>query len=370
MNLSEHVITEVAAGEVRNCWPRLIGKNARLSEHGYGYGNRVTIIKTDTGFIGWGAGHADRTLKISLEGRKVSDVFAPDKGILNSGYCEADIALHDLAGNILGISVSKMINTDSKMQTKCYDGAVYMNDISQGNGVGIERVVNDCKNDALAGYADFKIKVGRGGIWMEKEAGLKRDAEIVCAVQKEFPNAKILVDFNDGADVETVKKFMDMVRGCNIYWIEEPFRENYEDCMRLKDYLSKVSPNTLIADGEFEYREEEIVSLAEKGAVDVLLMDIVSYGFTAWRKLIKKCMKTGIKCSPHCWGVGIKTNVSAHLAAAFPSVCPTIEGVPDISEGVDYSGYKVENGILSVEERPGFGMQLEYAKPVEIFKPY
>ena len=372
MSLAEHRIKEVKAGEVRNLIPRLIGKNAKLIERGYGFTTGAVILTTDTGYMGWGLGNADRSLKLSLEGKKVSDVFSPDIGILDLGYSEADVALHDLAGKILGISVSKMVNPESTMAASCYDGAIYMDELRDGKDLGIDPILKHCRDDYERGFVDFKIKLGRGYMWMEKEAGLKRDIEVVRAIRREFPDAKIMVDFNDGSDLETVKRFVAETADCKLYWIEEPFRENYENCMALKKYLKEYSPGTLLADGEFKYDRNEIIPLAEQGAVDVLLMDINSFVFTEWRHIIKLCKEKGLnfKCSPHAWGVGVKTRVAAHLAAAFPEICPTVEGLPDVTEGVDYSGYTLKNGIMSIEDRPGFGMDLEFARPVEIFKPY
>ena len=152
---------------------------------------------------------------------------------------------------------------------------------------------------------------------------------------------------------------------------EEPFPENYDDCMRFKEYLAKNSPNTLLADGEFEYNTDHIIDLAKRGALDVLLPDPVGFGFTQFRKVMSECCGTKIMCSPHAWGVKAKVNITAHLAAAFPGVVPTIEGVPeDYIECYDETGYEFSNGILTIPEKPGFGMELEWSWPVPIYKPY
>ena len=39
-------------------------------------------------------------------------------------------------------------------------------------------------------------------------------------------------------------------------------------------------------------------------------------------------------------------------------------------EGIDDSGYELKNGIITIPEKSGFGMDLEFAYPVEIVKPY
>lgn len=370
MSLSEHKIKEVKHGIVRNTWPRLVGKNGRLAEHGYGYDTDVVILKTDTGYTGWGVGKPDPTLKLFLEGARLSDVFSPETGILHKGYRAADMALHDLAGNILGIPVSRMINPKSSMKAQCYDGAIYFNDLTEYGDRGVEAVLKDARDDALLGYTDYKIKIGRGKNWMEREAGLKRDVDIVRAIRKEFPKSRLLVDANDTMDLQTVISFMEQVKDCDIFWVEEPFHENYDDCIALKEYLRKESPRTLLADGEANYDFDLVIDLAKRGALDVLLMDPVGFGFTAWRRLIEECRGTGILCSPHSWGMKVKTHVIAHLCAAFPDVVPTVEGVPDHTEGVDDSGYVLEDGILTIPEKSGFGMPLEFARPVPIYRAY
>lgn len=370
MQLSEHKIVEVRGGLVRNRWPRLIGKNGKRAEHGYGQLTNIVMLKTDTGFTGWGVGAADRTLQLFLEGSRLSDVFSPEIGVFHKGYLAADMALHDLAGNIMGIPVSKMINPNSTMKASAYDGAIYLSDLTEKGDMGVEAVLNDCRTDYQAGYSDFKVKIGRGKNWMGYDAGLKRDVDIVRAIRKEFPDSKILVDANDTMDLKTMIAFMEQVKDCSIYWIEEPFLENYDDCAALKEYLAKESPHTLLADGEFQYNADQVIELANKGVLDVLLMDPGSYGFTAWRKLLNECKGTKILCSPHCWGTKIKTNAVAHLAAAFPDVCPTIEGDPETVEGVDTDGYVMHNGILTIPEKSGFGMELEYATPKDIPRAY
>ena len=370
MSLSEHKIVDVSYGLYRSHWPRLIGKNGRWREHGFGATTDLVILKTDTGFTGWGIGIPDTTLKRWLEGSKLSDVFSVENGVVHPALAAADMALHDLAGNILNMPVSRMINPNSTMKARCYDGAIYLNDLTQQGDKGVEAVLNDARADAEQGYSDFKIKIGRGKNWMEYEAGLQRDVDIVRAIRKEFPNAQIMVDANDTMDLKTAIAFMERVKDCDIYWFEEPFRENYADCMALKEYFAKESPKTLLADGEADYNPDFVIDLAKKGAIDVLLMDPVGFGFSQWRKVIKECEGTNVLCSPHGWGLKVKTHAVAHLCAAFPNIVPTVEGVLDYSEGIDMSGYSIENSILTIPEKSGFGMTLEYATPKRIYMPY
>jgi L-alanine-DL-glutamate epimerase-like enolase superfamily enzyme len=254
-----------------------------------------------------------------------------------------------------------MLGETVQIGVDCYDGAIYMNDISPDSRPGgVEAILDDCKQDYDMGYRSFKLKFGRGGKWMPFEEGLKRDIEVTRMVREFFPESKILVDANDAYHVDGMIRYMDAVYDCDIFWIEEPFAENRDDLLKLKDYLSKKSPHTLIADGEFDPDFDLVFSLADEKLIDVLLMDIDGFGFSKWRQLMPEIEKKGYLVSPHCWGCKLKT----HYAVQFAKACKnaiTVEGVPDETEGVVFDGYRLVNGKMFVPSTPGFGMDLIWA---------
>jgi L-alanine-DL-glutamate epimerase-like enolase superfamily enzyme len=92
-------------------------------------------------------------------------------------------------------------------------------------------------------------------------------------------------------------------------------------------------------------------------------MDIHGYGFTRWRRLMPQVLARNYRVSPHNWGAKLKTHYTAHLAAAFDNFT-TIEGVPDLTEGVDFEAYTLREGQLSVPDRPGFGMDFIWGREV------
>lgn len=369
--LEQHKISKINTKRVRNRYPRLYGKNSRLAEHSYGGDITILEVITDKGAMGWGMkcdgpARACGTYKNKEElnaafiGKRISDIFHPQVGVLVDDAMQLDFALHDLAGKILNMPVYKMMD-EVQISIDCYDGAIYMNDISpDSNPKGLEAILDDCKYDYDLGYRTFKVKIGRGGMWMPLEEGLKRDIEVTKMIRDLFPDSKIMVDANDAYTVDEIIRYMDAVYDCDIYWIEEPFAENREDLLKLKDYLSKKSPNTLIADGEFEPDVDLVFSLANEKLIDVLLMDIEWLGFTKWRQLIPEINNKNYLVSPHCWGNKIKTHYTAQFAKGCKN-CITIEGVPDLTEGVEFDDYKLVNGKMFVPDKPGFAMNLVWA---------
>lgn len=367
--LSQHKIDRVAFYRFRARYPRLHGKNARLSYHGFGGEVTVAKVYTDQGACGWGELSESlqdaRAAAECITGKCLTDIFSVGTGILDNTLKALDIPLHDLAGVILGLPVSRMISESASPKIRVYDGAIYMNDIiPEDRPQGVEQVLADCAYDYALGHRTLKIKIGRGSIWMEHDAGLARDIEVVRRIHEAFPDAGLMVDANDGYSVEDAVAFLEGIGDAPLVWFEEPFREEEKANRALREYLDVHRPRTLIADGESMTDIDLLHDLAAKGLLDVWQPDVCGYGFTAWRKLMKEIEEKGYLASPHAWGNVVKTHYCAHLAAAYPHHIPCIEAVLGESEGVDYGGYELHNGIMTLPDRPGFGMDLIWAPEV------
>ncbi len=365
--LARHKIAGVKFKQFKARYPRLHGKNAIKGYHGFGNFVTVAEITTDKGATGWGAlmRKRDSVQPDAIIGKAVTDIFAAETGILSAEYEGFDIALHDLAGNILGLPVCKIVNPDAALEARVYDGAIYMNDIiPEDKPFGVDKVIEEAVYDYALGHRMLKIKIGRGNMWMEPALGLERDIEIVTKIHEALPDAVIMVDGNDGFTFETMVKFLEGIGSCPIYWIEEPFREEENNNRKLREYLRRYRPQTYIADGESFTDIDLLFSLADKGLLDIWQPDICGYGFTAWRTLLKKLADKGYLSSPHAWGDVIKTHYCAQLEAAYPFHVPCVEAVLGDSEGVDYSGYTLSNGVLTLPDKPGFGMDLVWAPEV------
>lgn len=371
--LEAHRIERIEFLYFRARYPRLHGFNAIKGYHGFGGDVQIARITTSQGASGWGvlSDNLQRAqqVKEQLMGKSLADVFACEEGIRSDAYQAFDLALHDLAGCILNVPVAKMINPEAVSWVPMYDGAIYMNDlIPETKPAGVEKILEDCAYDIGLGHRALKIKIGRSHMFMEHDAGLRRDIEVVQRIHEAFPWATLMVDANDGYTVKDATDFLDGVRDIPLYWFEEPLREEAESFGKLKAYIRKHCPQLRIADGESRTDIPLLTTLAEQGLLDVWQPDVCGYGFTAWRKLLKLLVEKGYVGSPHAWGYVAKTNCCAHLAAAYPQHIPYIEAVLGDCEGVDLSGYKLQEGMLRLPDRPGFGMELEMA--LEIGKTF
>lgn len=371
--LANHRIDKIELLYFRARYPRLHGFNAIKGYHGFGGETPIARISTNQGASGWGVLSdgldVAQQVKQLLLGKELTDVFACEEGILDDSWKVFDLALHDLAARILEIPVSKMINPDAVSQVRMYDGAIYMNDlIPEDKPWGPQKVLDDCAYDVALGHRVLKIKIGRGHMFMEHDAGMRRDIELVNRIHDLFPSLTLMVDANDGYTVQDVKDFLTGIKNVPLYWFEEPLREEEHSFRELKEFMKLHCPETRIADGESRTDIPLLTDLAEKRLLDVWQPDICGYGFTAWRKLMKMMVQKGYIGSPHAWGYVAKTNCCAHIAAAYPQNIPYIEAVLGDCEGVDLSGYTLKEGMLTVPDKPGFGMDLELA--LEIGKTF
>jgi L-alanine-DL-glutamate epimerase-like enolase superfamily enzyme len=371
--LAEHVIDRVEVHALERRYPRPIGCNARWGPHGKNSPVYACVLFTDQGASGWGFGGPSKEDLERFIGRSLSSLYDPKKGAAADARM-IDRALHDLAGQITGQPVWKMLGARGGRSIPVYSGAIYFDDLDpDGEAPGAGAVLDACRQDADAGHAHFKLKIGRGFRYMDREAGDARDVEVTQLVREHYPDAHLLVDGNDGYTPEGACRYLERVADCDLYWIEEAFQETRPGLRMLRAAIEKHSPRTMIADGESRNGRlqdppgpfgkwqaehlEELYALCADGLLDVLLMDVGAMGFTAWRHVMPRLQALGAQGSPHAWGEPFKTYYAAQIACGLGGV-PIVEGVPGHVDGVDDSAYLLEDGLLTLPDSPGFGLNL------------
>lgn len=360
--LGRHKIARVETASIASVYLRTVGRNSFRGSHGSGGKHQVVVVTTDRGVAGWGPplgppGGSSRGDLDRFVGRSVAELIDAWRGVVDEALT-LDYALHDLAGVILDVPVHRMLGGAGTTRLPVYSGAIYFDDLDPADAPsGLAAVERNLDQDWAAGYRDFKLKLGRGYRWMPRAEGLARDIEVTRLVRERFPDARILVDPNDGYSINDMAEYLAAVADVGLYWIEEPFAERLEDLVELRRLVDKHSPSTLIADGEYRPEIPVVTDLAARGLIDVLLMDVLSYGLTAWRRIMPTVAGSGAAISPHAWGWPLKTLYAAQIGAGLGSA-HIIEGVPGTTDGVDASAYRFGDGILTLPDRPGFGLTL------------
>lgn len=364
VDLKTHKLAKVETRNIHLRWPRHVGKNATRGDHGHGTEIRVVILKTDQGASGWGIVRGREqhlaTAQDYAVGKPLSDLFDPASGYLDPILFPFDVAFYDLAGVILDAPVWQLLGGQQPAPTPIYSGMIYFDDLNPPEApAGIDKILEQCQWDYEYGYRQFKVKIGRGGKWMDPAAGLQRDVEVVQRINERFPSCDILVDANDEMTVSTATRFLKELGSIPLFWFEEPFRESIEHWTALHHWIrSNRQPVRYLADGEYRPDLDVLVPLEEQGILNVRLSDITWIGFSKWCQLMLELRNRGTQASPHAWGDFPKSVYIAHVAAAFGNV-PTVEGITCTTDAIDFGDNQIHHGYIYPSDRPGFGMQLD-----------
>lgn len=359
--LKEHKVAKIERVEFDYHWPRHVGKNARLGNHGKHHVGLAFRMYTDQGAIGWALGSnkmEDEELT-RMVGTSVSDLVSPEEGISPVVNSHLDLVLHDLMGIILDKPVYHLLGGKGSIRTPVYSGMIYFDELEpEDDPAGLDKILENCQWDIDYGYRQLKVKIGRSGKWYPHDTGLRKDIEVMQLIHKTYPDIALLVDANDGYTLHDTIEFLTGIQDIPVLWVEEPFREHYLEGKELRQWMDRHGfERTLYVDGEAQPDHELCMKMGKEGIMNGYLPDIQSFGFTRWRHLMPELINHQILASPHAFGSMLKTHYTAHIAAAYGNVV-TVEGVTCLSDDIDFGDYKIEHGEIVVSDKPGFGMKL------------
>jgi L-alanine-DL-glutamate epimerase-like enolase superfamily enzyme len=337
---------------------KVVGKNSRDGVHGKDAKDRILRIETDAGLEGVGISCINKEQAAPLLGKDPLSFYKVGIGIV-SPLEEDDGPLWDLAGKIYGQPVWQLIGGYGPEWIPVYDGSIYFSDLEhEYRGKEIDRILFEVEYSLNLGHRAFKIKIGRGAKWMEKEPGFKRDVDVVKAIRKRVgPDIKLMVDANNGYDLATTKHFLEEVGG-EVFFIEEMFPENLDKYIELKNWMRKHGFSTLLADGENAKEIDDFDSYFDQQALDVYQADMRRSGFTNLVKISQKTTKLNIKIAPHNWGSYLGFYMQLTLGRGIPNFLMA-EQDPLDTEMVDTTGFEFKNGKVYVPNTPGGGISFK-----------
>ncbi len=328
----------------------------------------VVRVSTDTGLSGVGSG--DRML--GFEGHE--DLFIGQDPLalerhyrvlsnieFHYGRCwPLDLALWDLAGQILGAPCWKLLGGLSK-RVQAYASSGTLRDPG-AQADAAERYL-------AQGFPAVKLRFHRGD-WRD-------DVKALEAVRGRVGDRlELLVDCNQGWrlpwDTEAAWTFKDALtvarelERLDVYWMEEPLhRADYAGMRRLRE-----ATDVRVAAGEMTRQLHELRDLVTGGCIDVLQPDAALVGgITGLRRMAILAQEHHLLFTPHTWTNGIGVTANAHLVAGLADT-PFLEFPFDppewslqrrdflMSEPLAADGA----GWITLSERPGMGYALDEAR--------
>lgn len=372
-------ITRIEWARLEGRRPRSAGSNARLGDHGIHVRPGVARVTMEDGASGFGSAWLSREQAESLAGARLSALFDAATGVLPAGR-SLEYPLWDLVGRRTGKPVHALAAgvrraqdantagaapTDSEpacaFRAPCYDTSLYFDDLHlDSDAEAADLIAAEALEGRERGHRAFKIKVGRGARHLPLEAGALRDVAIVRAVREAVgPDAGLLLDANNGYNLNLAKRVLDETAACGIVWLEEPFHEDPVLFRDLKEWLAKRSLPVLIADGEGQ-ASPTLLDWAREGLVDVVQYDIFGHGFTRWLETGLLLDGWGARSAPHHYGGHLGNYAACHLAGAIRGFA-YVEWDEATTPGIDASAYSLRDGWVDVPNLPGFGLELQEA---------
>ena len=261
-------------------------------------------------------------------------------GIFTLALSAIDIALWDIKGKALGVSVAKLLGGLRETVPTYASGALMrqfsLATVEQSAARLVERGFRQMKMQlALPGHTSPAIEVERTRVIRQ---AIGADIDLMC-------------DINQRWDVRQAISIGQRIEQYNLFWLE--------DVVACDDYagLAKVT-NTLatpVAGGEYVYGPVPFRHMMEAGSVDIVMIDALrAGGITGWMKIAAMAQAFNLPVVSH-----LLPEVHIHMIAALPNAL-TVEYMPwscRLFEEVPVP----KAGMLTVPDKPGLGLAFDRA---------
>ena len=363
--MNSTTISAIEWGTLVGRRPRSAGCNSRITLHGQDVQVPLARVTTADGSSGFGPCRPfTQAGATNFLGERLDDLIRVEQGVAGRAG-SLEYALWDILGQRAQRPVYRMLSEragktiSEPLCVPCYDTSLYIDDLHLATDEeGAALIASEARFGYEHGHRSFKIKVGRGARFMPLEEGNRRDAAVIRAVRAAVgADATILIDANNGYNLNIAKQILTETADCDLFWLEEPFHEDgalYED---LHAWIDREGLGVYIADGEGQ-ASPMLLDFARDGFVDIIQYDIFSHGLTNWLETGAQLDAWNVRTAPHHYGRHVGNYVSGHLAAALDGFL-FIEWDEVSTPGLDGSAYRVVEGQVKLPDAPGFGLKLD-----------
>lgn len=261
-----------------------------------------------------------------------------------------DIALWDLFGQATRQPISRLLGGRYRERVRPYASLLME-----------EPVVLAEKLSAVKaqGFRAFKIGWGPFG-----RRNAKTDEAIVAAARQAIgPECQLMVDAG-GSDAHWPGQYKwalntaKMLANYDVTWFEEALTpDSLDDFIKLREH----SP-VPISGGEVLTRRQAFMPWLEKRAFDIIQPDVTKVGgISEERRIAWMAEDYGVKFIPHGWNTAVGLAADLQLAAAISQTdyVEYLTGSPFIDD-ITVGGWKLDaDGMLSIPQKPGLGIQLD-----------
>jgi len=262
-----------------------------------------------------------------------------------SAMAPIDAALYDIMAKSTGLPLYKFLGGYRDSVPVYVTGGYYR------EGKGIPELVREIRGYTDQGFNAIKLKVGgiSGGYSVDD------DYNRVKAVRESVGReVRLMLDANNGWDVETTIRASNRMYDLDITWLEEPLHW-YDDFEPFKQV--KLNTRIPLASGESEITRWGARRLMDTGAIDFMQFDANAHsGITEWRKIASMASMCHIRMAPHH-----EPALHAHLLASVPNGYILESFANPDRDPFWFEIYdrkpRIEKSILYLDDTPGLGVE-------------
>ena len=356
-------ITRVVGFDLVSSRSKLAGKNARLDVHGDRATDRMLRIYTNQQIEGIGNLAVDREQAAGLLGKRVGELFDIDERRMTGPLGVGTLPLWDLAGKALGKPVYELLGGAGPERVGVYDGSIYFADLlPKYEARWQDRFREEVDMARQLGHRAMKVKIGRGFKWMPREAGDRRDIDVLKVIRKHAGDDFVIgIDANNGYDLEGTKRLFGEIGDLRIAFAEEMFPETVDDCLAFKAFLRERHWETLVADGETQGDLEVFRPFIAAKAIEIYQADMKRFGLEGIMTEAHRAAEQQLRVAPHNWGSWIGYIMQLHVGRAIENFYRA-EHDPLTNDVLLADGYSIAEGEATVPDAPGLGLRIDKAR--------
>ncbi|TRX57994.1 mandelate racemase/muconate lactonizing enzyme family protein [Thalassomonas sp. M1454] len=344
----------------------------------WSYDHRCVLIVeviTDTGVSGWGECYGPaEVIQTAVEKFYSPKVIGMDPistemiwhhmwrasldfargGVMMAAMSGIDMALWDLKGKLLGLSVSELMGGRCRDTVPCYATGMYFQDMPED--VLLKVLVEEACVYSEQGFKAMKIKVGKNPEF---------DIKLIELMRKALPNTILAADSNHAYDLPEAINVAKALEDNDYIWFEEPLSPEHPAQFKQLQETTRVA----IATGECEQTRFGFKKLLEQGGVQLVQADLAYCGGPSEALKIRTIASAqGLNMIPHVWGTQLNLAAATHFLATAYSEPGRAESKPlfleydrtenPLRDELYSVNVEVRNGSAIVPTGVGLGVEI------------
>ena len=257
-------------------------------------------------------------------------------GLVTRAISGIDVALWDIKGKHSSQPIYKLLGGYQNQVPAYASGYLWRT-------YDLDRLATTAEELVDQGFRAMKFRMGAEDTANKEIARMKTMREAVG------PDITLMLDINQGWDVNTAINIGKELAQYDLYWLEDPVNhQDYQGLSRIADKL--VTP---IAAGEYHYGIEPFRTMLENRSIDIVMVDLLrAGGITQWMKVAHMAEAYNLPVVSH-----LATEILGHGIAA----CPNGQWVEHMpwTFAMFTEEPLIQEGMMVLPSGPGLGLKFD-----------